>query len=102
MKKLSAILALALAISLNILTPSEAQAPLHQTPIQVKELAKSYAEQQLKFRGYRSPNWDCLNDLWEKESHWNYLADNKQSTAFGIAQVLGEDSKDYVTQIDNG
>lgn len=102
MKKNSLILTLILAISLGVLTPSVAQAPLQQYKPSQVAMAKQYAKQQLKFRGYLSHSWSCLESLWTKESHWNHKADNKQSTAYGIAQRLGEKSSSYVTQIDNG
>jgi len=94
---------MSLAISLAVITPSEAQAPLQEKPKQTTQLmAKEYARQQLSFRGYRSQDWKCLNSLWTKESHWNHKADNPKSSAYGIAQRLNEKSKDFVTQIDNG
>jgi hypothetical protein len=40
--------------------------------------------------------------LWGKESAWNPKADNPNSTAFGIAQMLGEDSTNPYVQISNG
>ena len=58
--------------------------------------------------------FECLRDLWNKESHWNPKSRNKIPVyqvrhgkrvalhAFGIAQVLGEKSKDPLTQIDKG
>jgi len=44
----------------------------------------------------------CLDALWTRESHWNPFADNKHSSAYGIAQLLGETSRDYATQIRHG
>ena len=40
---------------------------------------------------FRNPNreWSSLTKLWGKESAWNYRADNPNSSAYGIAQVLG-------------
>jgi hypothetical protein len=97
------ILITSLAVSLAIMTPSEAQAPLQkQLKLSTKAMAKEYAKQQLLFRGYGLPNWTCLHNLWTKESNWNHKADNPKSSAFGIAQKLNEKSKDYVTQINNG
>ena len=52
--------------------------------------------------GYNKTQFACLSKLWGKESAWNHLADNPTSTAFGIAQMLGETSKDPATQIRNG
>jgi hypothetical protein len=103
MKMKSLFIATILAISLGIVSPSEAQAPLQSVKLlSVKQMAKKYAKEQLSFRGYHPQDWKCLNELWTRESHWNHKADNKQSSAFGIAQKLNEKSKDYVTQINNG
>ena len=44
----------------------------------------------------------CLDKLWTAESHWRVTARNPRSTAFGIAQVLGETSRDPLVQIRNG
>lgn len=44
----------------------------------------------------------CLEKLWQRESHWNPLADNKKSTAFGIPQLLKLKTKDPYKQIDAG
>ena len=97
------ILMTSLAISLTVITPSEAQAPLQQKPkLSTQAMAKEYAKQQLSFRGYRPQDWTCLHNLWTKESNWNHKADNPTSSAFGIAQKLNEKSKDFVTQINNG
>lgn len=30
----------------------------------------------------------CLDNLWTRESHWNYKAENKSSSAYGIPQAL--------------
>jgi hypothetical protein len=35
----------------------------------------------------RSTQWTCLDDLWQQESGWNYLAENA-SGAYGIPQAL--------------
>jgi hypothetical protein len=35
-----------------------------------------------------SYQFECLNRLWTKESHWNYQAHNYKSGAHGIAQAL--------------
>ena len=80
-------------------TQSVAEAPVIDIPVLTP---KEYAQQELENRGYPSKNWECLLNLWEKESHWNPKADNPTSTAFGIAQRLGEKSTDPITQINNG
>ena len=47
-------------------------------------------------------SWDaseyrCLNNLWTKESHWNYQAHNYRSGAHGIAQALPASKMDIVS-----
>lgn len=49
--------------------------------------------------GWRGRQWGCLKRMWNNESHFRNLADNKKSTAFGIAQMLGEKSKEPAVQI---
>ena len=49
-----------------------------------------------------SADYACLYRLWTRESHWNHKAKNPHSSAFGIAQMLGEKSKDPYVQIDHG
>lgn len=46
--------------------------------------------------------WLCLDQLWGHESGWRWWADNRTSTAYGIAQRLDETSHDPDVQIDNG
>ncbi|HEU0192631.1 MAG TPA: hypothetical protein VFQ71_00450 [Gaiellales bacterium] len=40
-------------------------------------------------RGWTGTEWDCLNNLWTNESHWDHLADNPTSSAYGIPQATG-------------
>lgn len=67
---------------------SRARNPRHaanNTPKQNKELARYLVR-----KNY--PQWDgssqlqCLEDLWQKESHWNHRAVNKRTGACGIPQ----------------
>ena len=44
----------------------------------------------------------CLDELWHKESRWNYKAKNPKSSAFGIPQILGLKETNPVKQIDRG
>lgn len=37
--------------------------------------------------------WPCLYELWNRESHWNPLAKNKHSSAYGIPQLLTSTEK---------
>lgn len=50
--------------------------------------AKAYAKQQVAARGWSEENYVCLVKLWNKESKWNYRAENRSSGAYGIPQAL--------------
>ena len=50
-----------------------------------KEVAQELAKQKY---GWGSYQFNCLNTLWTKESHWNYRARNKRTGAHGIPQAL--------------
>ncbi len=38
--------------------------------------------------GFKIAQFPCLNKLWQKESGWNYKAENRSSGAYGIPQAL--------------
>lgn len=105
-KKIKISLIMALSLVITILSPAQALAPkleIKQVHLAIAlQKPKTYA--QIAMRKY---NWGvkqakCLNALWGKESAWNRHADNPVSTAFGIAQLLGETSINPVKQINNG
>lgn len=51
----------------------------------------------------RSANdFGCLVELWTRESNWNPRSKNRNSTAFGIAQMLNEKSHDPIKQVQHG
>ena len=60
--------------------------PINWTP----ELIKVYTRGLMAFKypQWNPSEWYSLDKLWTQESHWNYKADNKHSTAYGIAQIL--------------
>lgn len=39
-------------------------------------------------RGWTGEQWTCLDQLWQRESNWNHLAQNSSSGAYGIPQSL--------------
>ncbi|HST84044.1 MAG TPA: hypothetical protein VLL08_20080 [Kineosporiaceae bacterium] len=39
-------------------------------------------------RGWGASQFNCLNQLWNRESQWNYRASNPSSGAYGIPQAL--------------
>jgi hypothetical protein len=51
---------------------------------------------------WRLSEYTCLRKIWDRESHWNHLADNKSSSAFGIPQMLGMTTKNPQKQINIG
>jgi hypothetical protein len=52
-----------------------------------KRIAKAYAASGW---GWKGREWLCLHDLWTRESRFDHYAQNPTSSAFGIAQLLGE------------
>lgn len=55
---------------------------------EMKILAKQEGKKQAlqEWQSYRE--WNALYKLWMNESKWDYKADNKKSTAYGIPQIL--------------
>jgi hypothetical protein len=49
---------------------------------------KSLARALMPKHGLDSGEFDCLDQLWEKESGWDIHADNPSSSAYGIPQAL--------------
>ena len=70
--------------------PAAQRMPYKSVKLYAKELTPNKTE------------YSCLKKLWGKESAWNHLADNPDSTAFGIPQILGLKTKDPYKQIDLG
>lgn len=83
------------AINAPVLKPQ----PVYADDIDYKEYASRVAR--LSY-DWGETQMKCLRALWGKESAWNPEADNPISTAYGIAQLLGETSEDGYEQIRNG
>jgi hypothetical protein len=64
-----------------------------------RAIAKRYA--QVGF-GWKNREWKCLESLWTRESRFDSAADNPRSSAYGIAQLLGETSNDPRIQVLRG
>ena len=105
-QKISLIAITALLIPFG--TPAEAEAPHKPAEIilTAEQIAaqdpRQYAKDQFGKFNWSDEQFSCLGKLWGKESAWNHLADNPHSTAFGIAQMLGENSLLVSVQIDRG
>ncbi|RFA11126.1 hypothetical protein B7R54_06320 [Subtercola boreus] len=50
--------------------------------------AKNYAQAQVSARGWGSDQFQCLVNLWNRESGWRLNAYNESSGAYGIPQSL--------------
>lgn len=99
----SIILGCAVALGLVFILPAQAEAPIRQEEKIVTVFnPQAYVESLLIGYDWFPDDLICLIKLWDKESHWNHLADNPTSSAYGIAQMLGEESKDPKRQIRNG
>lgn len=61
------------------------QVEMARTPIGAKVAARQIMASEYNWGNYQ---FECLNRLWTKESHWNYQAHNYKSGAHGIAQAL--------------
>lgn len=64
-----------------------------------KKLAKEYASVGY---GWEGKQWQCLESLWTLESRFDNYATNPRSSAFGIAQLLGEQDRRPEYQILRG
>ena len=60
--------------------------PTYWTPYMSKVYARGYIA--AEYPTWGRAEWRSLLKLWGKESGWRHNADNPDSTAYGIAQVL--------------
>ena len=70
---------------------------------EMKKMAKQVARGKVLATYKSNYEWKALFTLWNKESRWDYTADNPRSSAYGIPQMLNM-PKDtpMVKQIDLG
>ena len=52
------------------------------------ESAKAIARSMMAGHGWGDSEFSCLDNLWTRESSWNYQAENASSGAYGIPQAL--------------
>lgn len=76
-------------------TPSQAVAPTMNLKLWANTYPKEYALKLVLQQWSSKAQYACLVNLWERESHWNYLAHNKSSGAFGIAQFMPQTWGNY-------
>jgi hypothetical protein len=70
---------------------------------EMKRIAKRIAENKVMTTYKSKYEWNALFTLWDRESRWDYTADNPRSTAYGIPQMLNMDEDTpMMRQIDLG
>jgi len=82
--------------------PSDLNVHARHATMEEKRENKSLIISYSRALGYNSQQVKCLITLWTRESRLDHLADNKRSTAFGIAQLLRERSREPELQILHG
>jgi hypothetical protein len=55
---------------------------------EMKKMAKQIARGKVLATYKSNYEWKALFTLWNKESRWDYTADNPRSSAYGIPQML--------------
>ena len=70
------------------------QVEMARTPVGAKVVARQIMLSEYNWGSYQ---FECLNRLWTKESHWNYKAHNYKSGAHGIPQALPANRMDIIS-----
>jgi len=52
------------------------------------EVSRSHVRLQVKHIGWTGDEWVCLDELVRRESNWSNIADNPNSSAYGLFQIL--------------
>ncbi len=73
------------ASAMALVSLAARQVDLARQPDGAKEVAKNLISTKYQ---WSDAQFSCLNQLWTKESNWNYKSRNKSSGAHGIAQAL--------------
>ncbi len=73
------------ASAMSLVSSASASVELARTPDGAREVARSLMDEKY---GWGDKQYACLDDLWIKESNWNYRAGNKRTGAHGIPQAL--------------
>lgn len=70
---------------------------------EMKKMAKQVAKGKVLEQYKSTREWNALFTLWNRESRWDYTANNPRSTAYGIPQMLKmPENTPMVKQIDLG
>ena len=82
------------ASAMSLVSSASASVELARDPDGAREVAKSLMEEKY---GWGDKQYACLDDLWIKESNWNYRASNKRTGAHGIPQALPANKMDIIS-----
>lgn len=52
------------------------------------DASRNYARQKINKYKWSHQHYECLDELWTRESNWRHRAENKSSGAYGIPQAL--------------
>ena len=70
---------------------------------EMKKMAKWIAKGKVLEQYKSNKEWNALFTLWNRESRWDYTANNPHSTAYGIPQMLKmHEDTPMIKQIDLG
>lgn len=73
------------ASAMSLVSSASASVELARTPKGAREVAQVLMDDKY---GWGEKQYACLDELWIKESNWNYRASNKRTGAHGIPQAL--------------
>jgi hypothetical protein len=73
------------ASAMSLVSSASASVELARTPKGAREVTKELMDEKY---GWGNKQYACLDELWIKESNWNYRASNKRTGAHGIPQAL--------------
>ena len=82
------------ASAMSLVSSASASVELARDPDGAREVAKSLMEEKY---GWGNKQYACLDDLWIKESNWNYRASNKRTGAHGIPQALPANKMEIIS-----
>ncbi len=73
------------ASAMSLVSSASASVELARNPKGAREVARVLMDDKY---GWGEKQYACLDELWIKESNWNYRASNKRTGAHGIPQAL--------------
>jgi len=81
------------AHQMSLVALASEQVQLAKTPQGAQQVAQDLIDATYK---WDTSQVQCLDTLWNKESHWNFQAHNYRSGAHGIAQALPADKMEVI------